>query len=175
MADMSKDHANLLEAMLPSIWPTPDEIGEVQKFGNGACATIVMGDHRVRIMVTDADPESPLWNSEPFTDKDRNDIWASVCEQVRDDVGEVATDMCEKMELPELLGYLVNLELLLPYHKLTNPPDGMTIEELLTDIAAEPAEDHADLIRFGLLVVDETVNGGHRITDLGIDVLQEWY
>jgi hypothetical protein len=170
-----ESHAALLEGLLPSIWPTPDDIGKVEHCTNAAWTYLVMGDYRVKIMVSDAEPETPLWDTEPFTEEDRETIWSSVREQVRDDVGEVATDMCQKMELPELMGYLVNLELLLPYHKLLNPPEGMTTEELLTDIAEEPAEDHADLLRFKLIVEDETLTGGYRITDLGIDVLQEWY
>jgi hypothetical protein len=173
--DTGESHANLLSSLLPHIWPTPDDTGEVQQCRNAAWVDIVMGDFKVRIMVNDAKPDQPLWNTEPFTEEDRKVIWNSVYEQVRDDIGETATDMCQRMGFNELAGYLVNLELLLPYHKLQNPPDGMTTEELLADIAQEPAEDHAELIRLGLLVEDETVIGGYRITDLGVDVLQEWY
>jgi hypothetical protein len=118
---------------------------------------------------------NPPWQREPFTDKDRKELWQMMCEEIRGDIGEAAREACDQMSLLEALGHCVNLELLLPYHKLTNVPDGMTAEELLTEIAEEPAEDHADLIRFKLLVEDETVIGGHRITDLGVDVLQEFY
>lgn len=129
---------------------------------------------RLRNHPTEVPP--PAWhNTDVFTDKDRQDLWTMMTEEIRDAIGDFATGACDEMSMNEAIGHLINLELLLPYHKLQNPPDGMTTEELLTDIAAEPAEDHTDLIRFKLLVEDETVIGGYRITDLGIDVLQEFY
>ena len=175
MADTGEMHAHLLDGMLSSIWPTPDETGKVDHCRNAAWADITMGDHKVRIMVSDAPPETPHWQTDLFTDSDRQYLWESMKDVVRDDVGDAAEAMCNGFGLEEAIGHLVNLELLLPYHKLTNPPDGMTTEELLTDIAAEPAKDHEDLLRFKLLEEDETVIGGYRITDLGIDVLQEFY
>lgn len=175
MTDMGDSHANLLRGMLPDIWPTPDEVGEVQTCRNAAWADIILGDHKVRIMVTDAPPETPIWQTDLFTDSDRQYLWESMKDVVRDDVGDAAENMCNEMGMEEAIGHLVNLELLLPYHKLQNPPDGMTTEELLTEIAEEPQSDHEDLLRFKLLEQDETVIGGYRITDLGIDVLQEFY
>lgn len=125
--------------------------------------------------LTADDPQTPAWQSDVFTDEDRKGLWLMMCEEMRGNVGDHANEACDNMSLFEAIGHCVNLELLLPYHKLQNPPDGMTTEELLTEIAEEPAEDHADLLRFKLLVEDETVIGGHRITDLGVDVLQEFY
>lgn len=175
MDNTGDSHANLLEAMLPTIWPTPDEVGEVQADRNTAWADIIMGDYKVRITIADAPPDQSAWQGEPFTDEDRKQLWNMMCEEIRGDVASAAEQACDQMSLLEALGHCVNLELLLPYHKLQNPPDGMTTEELLTEIAEEPADDHADLLRFKLLEEDETMIGGYRITDLGIDVLQEFY
>ncbi len=121
-------------------------------------------------------PENqPVWKGDRYTEEDRNALFFTVEEEVRDSVKEIAEDWCDNMNQLEVEGHLVNLELLLPYHKLQNTPDGMTTEELLADIAAEPQEDHVDLLRFGMIVEDETVIGGYRITDHGVNVLQEWY
>lgn len=116
----------------------------------------------------------PIINDPLFTDEDRDIVFGMVSEEIRDSVKELTRDQMKDMSKIEIIGYLVNLELLQIYHKLTNVPDGMTTEELLMEIEQEAGEDHIDLVRFGLLVIDETVIGGYRITDLGIDVLQEW-
>lgn len=125
--------------------------------------------------LTKTEAAQPVWRSDRYTEEDANNLFGMIEEEVRDSIKETTEEWCDRMGQPEVDGYLVNLELLMPYHKLQNPPDGMTTEELLTEISEEPEEDHKDLLRFGMLVEDETVIGGYRITDHGINVLQEWF
>lgn len=120
------------------------------------------------------DPVEPAVRDPMFTDADRDTVFIEKCEEIRDCVKDLAIGQMEEMTKSEIAGYLVNTELLVTYHKLTNTPDGMTTEELLADIAQEPPSDHIDLVRLGMLIIDDTVIGGYRITDFGIEVCQEW-